>query len=130
MRPPVKSFTVRTVTPSKTTESLRSPRRWLVLAASLRGQLWLLWLFIVLLSAFLTVILVGLYQSGSTVQLEAGRRITRSTCEAIRSLYAANSAQRASLPEMDSDLLTVLVSEALADAAGVEGGVWERERGF
>jgi signal transduction histidine kinase len=127
---PAEDFTVRAVVSPKTIESLRSPRRWRALAASLRGQLWLLWLFIVLLCAFLTVILVGLYQSGSAVQLEAGRRMTRATCESIRSLYAANSMQRGSLPEMDSDLLTVLVSEALADATGVEGGVWERERGF
>jgi signal transduction histidine kinase len=109
---------------------MHSPRRWIALATSLRGQLWLLWLFIVLLSVFMTVILVELYQSGSSVQIEAARRVARSTCASIQSLYAANSTQRGALSEPDSDLLTVLVSEVLADAAGVEGGVWERERGF
>lgn len=105
----------------------RGPRRVLAFAASLRGQLWLLWLFILLLSAFMTAILVGLYQSGSAVQIDAARRTTRATCQSIASLYVANAAQR---PSLDSDLLTVLVSEVLADAAGVEGGVWDRERGF
>jgi len=89
-----------------------------------------LWLFILLLSAFMTVIIVGLYQSGSTAQIDAARRITRSTCESIRSLYAANSVQPDSRSEPNSDILTVLVGHALSDAAGVEGGVWEREGGF
>jgi signal transduction histidine kinase len=123
-------FVVRPVMFPRAIVNLRSPRRWRALATSLRGQLWLLWLFIVLLSIFMTVILVGLYQSGSAVQLEAGRRITRTTCEAIRSLYVANSSQRGSPIEIDRDLLTVLVSEALAEAPGIEGGVWDREQGF
>jgi signal transduction histidine kinase len=120
---------VRAMAPLKAIEHTRSPRRWIAFAASLRGQLWLLWLFIVLLSAFMTVIIVGLYQSGSTAQIDAARRITRSTCESIRSLYAANLAQPAR-SEVNGDILTVLVGHALSDAAGVEGGVWERERGF
>jgi signal transduction histidine kinase len=123
-------FAMRAVMPRKTIEGLLSPRQWRALAASLRGQLWLLWLFIVLLSVFMTVILFGLYQSGSAVQLEAGRRIARSTCESIRALYSANSTPRGSTSEPDGDVLTVLVSEALANAAGVEGGIWERGRGF
>src|SRR5438067_1739600 len=83
-----RGLAVRTVTTQNTFKRRRSLRRWFVFAASLRGQLWLLWLFIVLLSSFMTVILIGLYQSGSAVQLDAGRRITRSTCESIRSLYS------------------------------------------
>jgi signal transduction histidine kinase len=121
---------VRAMAPLKTTEDMRHLRRWLAFATSLRGQLWLLWLFIVLLSAFMTVIIVGLYQSGSTAQIDAARRITRSTCESIRALYAANSAQPGSRSEVNGDILSVLVGHALSDAAGVEGGVWERERGF
>jgi len=89
-----------------------------------------LWLFILLLSAFMTVIIVGLYQSGSTAQIDAARRITRSTCESIRSLYADNSVQGGSRTVPSRAILTVLVGHALSDAAGVEGGVWEREHGF
>lgn len=121
---------MHTVTPFKTIDKSHSPRRWIAFATSLRGQLWLLWLFIVLLSAFMTVILFELYQSGSNAQIETARGITRSTCESIKSLYAANSTQRGSPSGMNSDLLTILVGEVLADAAGVEGGIWERERGF
>jgi signal transduction histidine kinase len=116
------------MTPQTELDSMRPARRWIAFAASLRGQLWLLWLFIVLLSVFMTVIVIGLYQSGSTVQLEAGQRVTRSTCESIRSLYALNATTRGS--ELDGDRLTILVSEVLANAAGVEGGVWERQHGF
>src|SRR5947208_4682637 len=108
------------MTPLSTIEGAAARRRWRKFATSLRGQLWLLWLFIVLLSAFMTIILVELYQSGSAVQLESGRRITRSTCESIRALYAVNSTTRGSTSEPDRDLLTLLVSEALADASGVE----------
>jgi signal transduction histidine kinase len=121
---------VRAMGPLKSIEDMRPLQRWIALATSLRGQLWLLWLFIVLLSVFMTVIIVGLYQSGSTVQIDAARRITRSTCESIRSLYAANSVQPGSRSEPNGDILTVLVGHALSDAGGVEGGVWERERGF
>ena len=121
---------MRAMAPLKTIEDMRSLRRWMALATSLRGQLWLLWLFILLLSAFMTVIIVGLYQSGSTAQIDAARRITRSTCESIRSLYAANSVQPGSRSEPNGDILSMLVGHALSDAAGVEGGVWERERGF
>jgi signal transduction histidine kinase len=121
---------VRAIMPFKPSQEPRPAWRLTAFAASLRGQLWLLWLFIVLLSAFMTAILVGLYQSGSSVQLEAARRTTRSTCESIQALYAANSVQRQASPQLERDLLTVLVSEALADAVGVEGGVWDRERGF
>src|SRR5438552_10626861 len=98
--------------PLKAIEHTPSPRRWIALATSLRGQLWLLWLFIVLLSAFMTVIIVGLYQSGSTAQIDAAHRITRSTCESIRSLYAANSVQAGSRSEVNGDILTVLVGHA------------------
>ena len=121
---------MRAMAPLKTTEDMRPLRRWIAFATSLRGQLWLLWLFIVLLSAFMTVIIVGLYQSGSTAQIDAARRITRSTCQSIRSLYAANSVQAGSRPEPNGAILSVLVGHALSDTAGVEGGVWERERGF
>src|SRR5205823_12718403 len=50
-----------------------------------------------------------------------------STCESIRSLYAANASSGGAT---EGDFLTVLVSEALRDAAGVEGGVWDRGQGF
>jgi len=120
---------VRAVMPLKSSEALRALRLWRAPASSLRRQLWLLWLFIILLCAFMTVIMVDLYRSGSAVQLEAGRRITRATCESIRTLYASNVTQRGSSSQ-DSDLLTVLVSAALADATGIEGGIWDHERGF
>jgi signal transduction histidine kinase len=116
--------------PLKIFESLRALRLWRAPASSLHRQLWLLWLFIVLLCAFMTVILVDLYRSGSAVQLEAGRRVTRSTCESIRSVYTSNVVQHGSLNQADSDLLTMLVSAGLADATGIEGGIWDRERGF
>jgi hypothetical protein len=116
--------------PLKIFESLRALRLWRAPASSLHRQLWLLWLFIVLLCAFMTVILVDLYRSGSAVQLEAGRRVTRSTCESIRSVYTSNVVQHGSLNQADRDLLTMLVSAGLADATGIEGGIWDRERGF
>jgi hypothetical protein len=97
---------------------------------SLRGQLLLLWVFIVLLSASIAAILVGLYQSGSAVQIDTGRKMARAACESIVSLYTANVAQHTPSPQLDADVLTLLVSEVLANATGVEGGIWERERGF
>jgi hypothetical protein len=101
----------------KISENMRSSRGWIARATSLRGKLWLLWGFIVLLSAFMMVILVGLYQSGSTVQIDAARRTTLSTCESIRSLYAANSVQ----PGSPSDRLTWGLALLLGFAA-VSGG--------
>lgn len=103
-------------------------RRWPTLARSFRAQLWLLWLFIVLLCAAMAIILVGLYQSSAGVQIEAGRRATRAACETIQSLYAANIGRPT--PTMDRDLLAVLLKEVLTDAPGVEGGFWDREAGF
>ncbi len=89
--------------------------------------MWLLWLFIIVLSGFMAVLLVGLYQSSSAFQIEAARRATRSTCQAIQSQYAASSRRQTS--EREHDRLFVMVREVLADVAGVEGGVWDREHG-
>jgi signal transduction histidine kinase len=97
---------------------------------SLRSQLWLLWVFIVLVSAALASILIGLYRVGSSAEVGAGQRATHAGCQAIRSLIAANFPSEPPASKADKDLLAVLISEALAELQGVEGGVWVRGAGF
>jgi len=48
-----------------------------------------------------------------------------SSCHAIQSLFAANFTTEPP-SQADKDLLTVVLGAALADAPGVEGGVWVR----
>jgi signal transduction histidine kinase len=98
-------------------------------AGSLRTQLWLLWIFIVLVSLALATVLVGLYQRGSAAEVEAGRQATMKACGAVQRLYAANFPSEPAASKADKDLLTVLLSEAMADMPGVEGGVWGRSVG-
>jgi signal transduction histidine kinase len=95
---------------------------------SLRGQLVLLWIFIVLVSLALSVVLVSIYQWGSAGEIETGQRATVRACGGIQALYAANFARE---PEskVDKDLLDVLIAEALRDLPDVEGGIWGRSVG-
>lgn len=93
---------------------------------SLRAQLWLLWLFILLVSIVLAVVLVSLYQRGSAAEVAAGRQATAKACRSVQTLYAANFPAVPATTKADQDLLTVLLREALSDAPGVEGGVWGR----
>ena len=95
-------------------------------AGSLRAQLWLLWFFILLVSLALAAVLVGLYRRGSAVEVEAGRQATAKACRVVQNLYAANFPAEPTNSKADKDLLAVLLKEALADAPGVEGGVWGR----
>jgi signal transduction histidine kinase len=95
-------------------------------AGSLRAQLWLLWIFILLVSLALAAVLLGLYQRGSAAEVEAGRQATTKACRIVQNLYAANFQAEPADSKADKDLLAVLLKEALADAPGVEGGVWGR----
>jgi two-component system, NtrC family, sensor histidine kinase HydH len=97
-------------------------------ANSLRAQLAMLWLFILLVSLALGAVLVSLYQRGSAGEIEAGQQATGRACRGVQTLYAANFARE---PETkaDKDLLNVLLGEALRDLPGVEGGVWGRSVG-
>jgi signal transduction histidine kinase len=95
-------------------------------AASLRTQLWLLWIFTVLVSLALAMVLVSLYRRGSAAEVEAGRQATVKACRIVQDLYAANFPVGPTNSKADKDLLAVLLKEALADVPGVEGGVWGR----
>jgi signal transduction histidine kinase len=96
--------------------------------SSLQGQLALLWIFIVLVSLALSAVLVSLYQRGSAGEIEAGQRATATACRGIQALYAANFAREPG-SKADMELLNVLITEALRDLPGVEGGVWVRSVG-
>lgn len=95
---------------------------------SLRGQLIMLWLFILLVSLALGAVLIGLYQRGSAGEVAAGQRAADRGCRAVEVLVAANFT-RAPVSSADRDLLNVLTSEALRDLPGIEGGVWGRSVG-
>lgn len=95
---------------------------------SLRAQLAMLWLFILLVSLALGAVLVGLYQRGSAGEISAGQRAAARGCRGIDVLFAANFT-RAPETKGDKDLLNVLISEALRDLPGIEGGVWGRSVG-
>jgi two-component system sensor histidine kinase HydH len=97
-------------------------------ANSLQAQLAMLWVFILLVSLALGVVLVDLFQRGSVGEIEAGRRATDKACRSIQRLYAANFA-RDPESKVDKDLLNVLLGETLRDLPGVEGGVWGRSVG-
>jgi signal transduction histidine kinase len=99
-------------------------------ANSLRAQLWVLWIFIVLVSLALGTVLVGLYRRGSAAEVETGRDATIKACRVVQTLYAANFPSEPPASKADKDLLTVLLGEALADVPGVEGGVWGRSVGI
>ena len=79
---------------------------------SLRAQLAMLWLFIVLVSLALGAVLIGLYQRGSAGEIEAGQRATAKACKSFQALYAVKFVRD---PESraDKDLLNVLLAEAL-----------------
>ena len=93
---------------------------------SLRSQLALLWVFILLVSLALGAALVGLYRRGSAAEVDAGQRATVRACRSVQALYGANFSAGSPASKTDYDVLTVLLGEALKDAPGVEGGIWGR----
>jgi signal transduction histidine kinase len=97
-------------------------------ANSLQAQLTMLWVFILLVSMALGAVLVSIYQHGSAGEIEAGQRANARACRGIQALYAANFTREPG-SKADTDLLNVLLAEALRDLPGVEGGVWGRSVG-
>jgi signal transduction histidine kinase len=94
--------------------------------ASLRSRLAILWLGYVTLCAALAWLAVDLYRQGAGSQIAAARRAATAACTAIRAQVLAQGSDTPPSPE----LLFALLSLALREYPGVEGGLWIPQRGF
>ncbi|WP_407469012.1 HAMP domain-containing sensor histidine kinase [Xanthomonas campestris pv. raphani] len=96
---------------------------------SLLRQLLLIWIVIVAACIGVASMLYGLYQQTEGVRLDQARQQLQAQCGRIVQRYTgASEAARAG--DNGAGLAAVVVQLVLADAPGVEGGVWNLEKGF
>ncbi|WP_372392314.1 sensor histidine kinase [Xanthomonas sp. NCPPB 3582] len=96
---------------------------------SLLRQLLLIWVVIVAACVGVATMLYGLYQQTEGVRLEEARQQVSAQCARIVQRYAGAS-EAARTGDDGIGLAAVVVQLVLADAPGVEGGVWDLHRGF
>ncbi|MET0935331.1 MAG: HAMP domain-containing sensor histidine kinase [Luteibacter sp.] len=96
---------------------------------ALSRQLFVVWALVALACVGMGVLLaVALRQTGS-VQVADARRALSSDCATVVSRYrGASPDARAASPS--NGLVDVVLQLVLQDASGVEGGAWEKDRGF
>ncbi|XQA64468.1 sensor histidine kinase [Xanthomonas sacchari] len=95
---------------------------------SLLRQLLLIWIVIVAACVGMAVVLVGLYRHSEGVRSERAQAGLREVCTRMVQRY--NGASAAAHGSDGTGLAAVVSQLVLADAAGVEGGFWDRQRGF
>ena len=96
---------------------------------SLLHQLLLIWVVIVAACVGVAAMLYGLYQQTEGVRLDEARQQLTAQCTRIVQRYAGAS-EAARSGDNGAGLAAVVVQLVLADAPGVEGGVWNLEKGF
>ncbi|QJD69763.1 HAMP domain-containing histidine kinase [Xanthomonas campestris pv. badrii] len=96
---------------------------------SLLRQLLLIWVVIVAACVGVATMLYGLYRQTEGVRLEEARQQLSAQCTRIVQRYAGAS-EAARTGDDGIGLAAVVVQLVLADAPGVEGGVWDLHRGF
>ncbi|MDL5366817.1 HAMP domain-containing sensor histidine kinase [Xanthomonas sp. NCPPB 2654] len=95
---------------------------------SLLRQLLLIWIVILAACVGMAVVLFGLYRHSEGVRVGEAQARLQGDCTRIVQRY--NGASAAARGSDGAGLAAVVLQLVLADAAGVEGGVWERQRGF
>ncbi|KAB7769782.1 sensor histidine kinase [Xanthomonas maliensis] len=96
---------------------------------SLLRQLLLIWMVVVAACVGVASVLYGLYRQTEGVRLEEARQQLHGQCERIVQRYAGAS-EAARKGDDGVGLAAVVVHLVLADAPGVEGGVWDLHKGF
>ncbi|MBO9769280.1 MULTISPECIES: sensor histidine kinase [Xanthomonas] len=96
---------------------------------SLLRQLLLIWMVIVAACVGVATMLYGLYRQTEGVRLEEARQQLDGQCARIVQRYAGAS-EAARRGDDGVGLAAVVVQLVLADAPGVEGGVWDLHKGF
>ncbi|AAM35117.1 two-component sensor histidine kinase [Xanthomonas citri pv. citri] len=96
---------------------------------SLLRQLLLIWMVIVAACVGVATMLYGLYRQTEGVRLEEARQQLGGQCARIVQRYAGAS-EAARRGDDGAGLAAVVVQLVLADAPGVEGGVWDLHKGF
>lgn len=96
---------------------------------SLLRQLLLIWMVIVAACLGVAMMLYGLYRQTEGVRLEEARQQLSDQCARIVQRYAGAS-EAARSGDDGVGLAAVVVHLVLADAPGVEGGVWDLHKGF
>src|SRR5437899_1222964 len=97
---------------------------------SLRARLGLFWVLIVATCISLGVIMLEVYRQGAGVQVEDAKRAAARACSAIRDGYARSQPATADDQVINADLLNVVLQLTLREAPGIEGGIWQPQRGF
>lgn len=96
---------------------------------SLRGQLAVFWVILLTVCAGLALIMLVLFRDSAGTQIEQVSARTEQACSTIAARYAKSVADpKQAEPQLD--LLQVLLQLVLLEAPRVEGGVWQRTKGF
>jgi len=96
---------------------------------SLLRQLLLIWMVIVAACLGVATMMYGLYRQTEGVRLEQARQQLSDQCVRIVQRYGGAS-EAARTGDDGVGLAAVVVHLVLADALGIEGGVWDLHRGF
>ena len=99
---------------------------------SLRSRLWVLWVLTLAASAAVGVLLVQLYQSSTTAQVERAQAVVAHACDVVRDRYAFYVAGWDGAGAGDAGFgrqLAAVVAAGLAAQPGVEGGIWSQAAG-
>lgn len=96
---------------------------------SLLRQLLLIWVVILAACVGVATMLYGLYRQTEGVRLDDARQQLTAQCARIVQRYAGAS-EAARSGDNGAGLAAVVVQLVLADAPGVEGGVWNLDKGF
>ena len=107
--------------------------RYLPAMRSLRSRLWVLWALALAASLGVGLLLIQLYRTSTTAQVERSEAVIASACDSIRERYgfymagSGNPADPAD-PLLRSGLGQVVIA-GLIRKPGVEGGIWSATAG-
>lgn len=109
----------------------RVMRAWI---SSARGQLLILWLLLAISAAATAYLFWQFYSQTAARQVDEGQELAARACGEITDRYSFyTTGWTASLPRPDIKALrpdlTAVVSTALSQFAGVEGGIWSSDEG-
>ncbi len=103
--------------------------------SSLRFRLWLIWALTLLTSLAVGILLVRLYETSATAQVQRAEAVVARACNLVedRFTYYATGPGGSSAAEADWTLngpeLVPVVTAALVHENGVEGGIWSARTG-
>jgi len=97
---------------------------------SLRVQLILLWLLMLVICVAIAVVMLGVYRQGADAQIDRARGLTERSCQAMQVGYDSSRQDQRAIQPPDIGLLNALLELSMRDSPGVEGGVWSATEGF